>query len=65
MYKPHRLLVNRASGYVAEASAYLRRRRAARRPFVRLYWSGGAGASSGSGAGTSSLDGESPGAQTR
>jgi len=44
MYKPHRLLLDRASGYVAEASAYLRRRREARRPFARLYWPGGAGA---------------------
>lgn len=39
--KPHRVLLDRVSGYADEAAAYMRRRRVARRPFVRLYYSGG------------------------
>lgn len=39
--KPHRVLLNRVSGYADEAAAYRRRRRAARRPFARLYYAGG------------------------
>jgi hypothetical protein len=39
--KPHRVLLDRVSGYADEAAAYMRRRRVARRPFARLYYSGG------------------------
>jgi hypothetical protein len=35
--KPHRVLLDRVSGYADEAAAYMRRRRASRRPFARLY----------------------------
>ena len=34
--KPHRVLINRVSGYAAEAAAYMRRRRLHRRPFARV-----------------------------
>jgi len=39
--KPHRVLLDRVSGYADEAAAYMRRRRASRRPFARLYYAGG------------------------
>lgn len=39
--KPHRVLLDRVSGYADEAAAYMRRRRVARRPFARLYYVGG------------------------
>lgn len=39
--KPHRVLLERFSGYADEAAAYMRRRRVARRPFARLYYAGG------------------------
>jgi hypothetical protein len=39
--KPHRVLLDRVSAYADEAAAYMRRRRALRRPFARLYYSGG------------------------
>lgn len=39
--KPHRILLDRVSGYAYEAAAYMRRRRVARRPFARLYYAGG------------------------
>lgn len=39
--KPHRVLLDRVSGYADEAGAYMRRRRASRRPFARLYYKGG------------------------
>ena len=39
--KPHRILLDRVSGYADEAAAFMRRRRSARRPFARLYHSGG------------------------
>jgi hypothetical protein len=39
--KPHRVLLDRVSVYADEASAYMRRRRASRRPFARLYYAGG------------------------
>lgn len=42
--KPHRLILDRVSGYADEASAYLRRRRMTRKPFARVYWPGGRGA---------------------
>ena len=40
--KPHRVLLDRVSGYADEAAAYMRRRRVARRPFARLYYPTGA-----------------------
>jgi hypothetical protein len=39
--KPHRVLLDRVSGYADEAAAYMRRRRHLRKPFVRLYFTGG------------------------
>lgn len=36
--KPHRVLLERVSGYADEAAAFMRRRRVARRPFARLYY---------------------------
>jgi len=36
--KPHRVLLDRVSGYADEGAAYMRRRRVARRPFARLYY---------------------------
>ena len=39
--KPHRVFLDRVSGYADEAAAYMRRRRASRRPFARLYYPGG------------------------
>jgi hypothetical protein len=39
--KPHRVILDRVSGYREEAAAYMRRRRISRRPFVRVYWPGG------------------------
>jgi hypothetical protein len=41
MVKPHRVFLDRFSGYAEEASAYLRRRRQTRKPFARVYYSGG------------------------
>jgi hypothetical protein len=43
--KPHRLLLERVSGYADEAAAYLRRRRHLRKPFARTYYAGGRSAS--------------------
>ena len=39
--KPHRVLLDRVSGYADEAAAYMRRRRVSRRPFARLYYPDG------------------------
>jgi hypothetical protein len=39
--KPHRVLLDRFSGYADEAAAYMRRRRVSRKPFARLYYAGG------------------------
>lgn len=39
--KPHRILLERVSGYADEAAAYMRRRRVSRRPFARLYYANG------------------------
>ena len=39
--KPHRVLLDRVSGYADEAAAYARRRRVSRRPFARIYYPGG------------------------
>ena len=41
MPKPHRVLVDRISGYADEAGAFVRRRRLTRRPFIRLYYADG------------------------
>jgi hypothetical protein len=41
MPKPHRVLIDRVSGYADEAAAYLRRRRLTRQPFARTYYPGG------------------------
>lgn len=43
MQKPHRLVLDRVSGYADEAAAYLRRRRLTRKPFARIYSAGGIG----------------------
>jgi hypothetical protein len=39
--KPHRILLERVSGYADEAAAYLRRRRHLRKPFARTYYADG------------------------
>jgi hypothetical protein len=39
--KPHRVLLDRVSGYADEAAAYLRRRRHLRKPFARASYPGG------------------------
>jgi hypothetical protein len=44
MEKPHRYILNRVASYADEGAAYLRRRRLSRKPFARVYWSGGRGA---------------------
>jgi hypothetical protein len=44
MQKPHRLVLDRMSGYADEAAAYVRRRRLTRKPFARVYTPGGGGA---------------------
>jgi hypothetical protein len=41
MPKPHRVLLDRVSGYADEAGAFMRRRRLTRRPFARVYYVGG------------------------
>lgn len=41
MPKPHRVVLDRVTGYADEAAAFMRRRRHVRRPFARLYWAGG------------------------
>jgi hypothetical protein len=53
--KPHRVLLDRVSGYADEAAAYMRRRRVSRQPFARLYYAGGR---SGDHAGDSRIGGE-------
>lgn len=39
--KPHRVLLDRVSGYADEAAAYLRRRRHMRKPVARVHYRGG------------------------
>jgi hypothetical protein len=39
--KPHRVLLERVSGYADEAAAFLRRRRHIRKPFARVHHPGG------------------------
>lgn len=41
--KPHRVLIDRVSGYASEAAAYVRRRRQHRKPFARTLHAGGRG----------------------
>lgn len=41
MPKVHRLFLDRVTGYADEAGAFVRRRRLTRRPFARVYCSGG------------------------
>ena len=41
MPKPHRVLIDRVSGYAEEAGAFMRRRRLTRRPFARVYYASG------------------------
>lgn len=43
MPKPHRVVLDRVTGYADEAAAFMRRRRHERRPFARVYWAGGRG----------------------
>jgi hypothetical protein len=43
MLKPHRVLAEKFSSYADEASAFLRRRRHHRRPFVRIQFRSGEG----------------------
>lgn len=43
MPKPHRIVLDRVSGYADEAAAFMRRRRHVRRPFARVYRSDGGG----------------------
>jgi hypothetical protein len=42
MPKPHRILLDRVTGYADEAGAFMRRRRLTRRPFARVYTGAGA-----------------------
>ena len=44
MEKPHRVLIDRFTGYADEAAAYLRRRRLTREPYARVWWPGDRGA---------------------
>jgi hypothetical protein len=44
MEKPHRVFLDRVTGYADEAAAYLRRRRLTRKPFARVWWQGDRGA---------------------
>jgi hypothetical protein len=39
--KPQRTILGRVSAYAEEAAAFLRRRRMTRKPFARVYYSGG------------------------
>ena len=41
MPKPHRVVLDRVTGYADEAAAFMRRRRHERRPFARVYWGDG------------------------
>ena len=41
MPKPHRVVLDRVTGYADEAAAFMRRRRLVRRPFARVYRAGG------------------------
>ena len=41
MPMPHRVLLDRMTGYAEEAGAFMRRRRLTRQPFARLYYPSG------------------------
>ena len=41
MPKPHRVVLDRVTGYADEAAAFMRRRRHTRRPFARVYRANG------------------------
>jgi hypothetical protein len=41
MLKPHRVLARKVSSYADEASAFMRRRRHHRRPYVRIQYRSG------------------------
>ena len=41
MQKPQRTILGRVSAYADEATGFLRRRRMTRKPFARVYHSGG------------------------
>jgi hypothetical protein len=41
MQKPQRTILGRVSAYADEATGFLRRRRMTRKPFARVYYSGG------------------------
>lgn len=41
MLKPHRVLAAKISSYADEASAFMRRRRHHRRPYIRIQYRGG------------------------
>lgn len=41
MLKPHRILADRISSYAEEASAFMRRRRHHRRPWIRIQYRNG------------------------
>ena len=43
MLKPHRVLADKFNSYAEEASAFMRRRRHHRRPFVRIRYRSGDG----------------------
>ena len=45
MQKPQRTILGRVSAYAEEAAGFLRRRRITRKPFARVYHSGGRTAS--------------------
>ena len=44
MAKPHRMVMDRVTGYADEAAAFMRRRRHTRRPFARVYRADGSSA---------------------
>lgn len=43
MLKPHRVLIDKVSGYTDEAAAFVRRRRHHRRAFIRIQFQSGDG----------------------
>jgi hypothetical protein len=52
MPKPHRVLIDRVSGYADEAAAFVRRRRLTRREFARVYYTDGSAAEHAAGTAT-------------
>lgn len=41
--KPHRVVIERVTGYASEAAAFMRRRRHVRKPFARIQFGDGSG----------------------